>query len=312
MPTLNYEKILQSQPNASFASETANVNHTKSDGNQSVVMLDIGMLDTIENQPFRRYGPEKMQELAASVKEYGVLSPLLVRPVDNHYVVISGRNRLTAAEMCGLTHVPCMIKDCTEDEANILLVQLNLNQRQELLHSEKAFAYKLLYDSLKRQGKAISSTLGPMDPKLRTSAVMAQQTDESEKQIRRYISLCNLIPQLMELVDAGTLAFRAGVELSMLDSKAQTAVWHFFFVEKKAGLDIRTAEKIKLLFRDGTEITDESLAELLGLNVTKPKKISTFKIRYSKLKKIVPKDITPQQLEEDIIAALTAYYQNKT
>lgn len=304
MPTLNYKNVLNTLP-----STPPNTNPHSSEDFQSVVQLEIGQLDTIENQPFRRYGPEKMQELAASVQEYGVLSPLLVRPVAGHYVVISGRNRLAAAQMCGHTHVPCLIKDCTEDEANVLLVQLNLNQRQELLHSEKAFAYKLLYDSLKRQGKRTDLTSAPMGQKLTTAQKMAQESPDSQNQIRRYISLCNLTPQLLEAVDAGTIAFRAGVELSMLDHKAQAIVWNFFFVEKKAGLDIRTAEKIKQLHREGTEITDESLLELLGLNVTKPKRISTIKIRYSKLKKIVPKDITPQQLEQDIISALTAFYQ---
>ncbi len=317
MPTLNYNKLLQVPQ--SGLSEYENSSQSISDAENkaipisenAVVRLEIGGLDTIENQPFRRYGPEQMKELAASVQEFGIISPLLVRPVEEHYVVISGRNRLSAAEMCGHTHVPCMVRDCTEDEANILLVQLNLNQRQELLHSEKAFAYKLLYDSMKRQGKAISSTLGPMDPKLRTSQIIAENSPDSEKEIRRYISLCNLTPGLMELVDAGTLSFRAGVEISMLDGTSQATVFQFFFVEKKSGLDMRTAEKIKILHREGTEITDTTLSELLGLNIIKPKKMNTFKIRYSKLKKIVPKNITPQQLEQDVISALTIFYQSK-
>ncbi len=178
-----------------------------------------------EGHPYKVIDNEEMDALVESIKEHGIMTPLIVRQIgDDRYEIISGHRRAHAAELAGLDTVPAIEVDMTRDEAAIALVDSNLH-RERLLPSEKAFAYKLKAEALEHQGK--SSTSGQVVPKSddnRTTAVIGEQTGESYKTVQRYIRLTHLIPALLDMVDDGRIAFSVGVELSFLDSDLQAAL----------------------------------------------------------------------------------------
>ena len=166
---------------------------------------------------------EEMNSLIESVQQQGIMTPLIVRPLENttdEYEIISGHRRYRAAQKAGLAEVPAFIRPVSRDEAAIMVVDSNLH-REHLLPSEKAFAYKLKYDALKRQGKRTDLTSSQVGTKLRTDKIIAIECGESRNQIQRYIRLTNLIPELLELMDEGKIAFSVGVELSYLSVNMQ-------------------------------------------------------------------------------------------
>ncbi len=191
--------------------------------------IDIAKLHPFEGHPFKVRDNEEMNWLVESIQFHGITQPLLVRPLENsvdEYEVISGHRRLRAAQKAGLTEVPAFIHAINRDEATILLVDCNLH-RGQLLPSEKAFAYKLKYDAMKRQGKAIDFTLGQIVPKSdtpRTTALIGAEAGESYKTVQRYIRLTYLIPELLDKMDEGKIAFSVGVELSYLDERLQRSL----------------------------------------------------------------------------------------
>ncbi len=183
-------------------------------------------LKPFEGHPYKVIDNEEMDALVESIKEHGVMTPLIVRPVGNRYEIISGHRRAHAAELAGLETVPAIEMDITRDEAAIALVDSNLH-RERLLPSEKAFAYKLRLEALSRQGKRTDLTSGQLVPKSdenRTTAIIGEQTGESYKTVQRYIRLTHLIPALLDMVDDERIAFSVGVELSFLDSDMQAAL----------------------------------------------------------------------------------------
>ncbi len=183
-------------------------------------------LKPFEGHPYKVIDNEEMDALVESIKEHGVMTPLIVRPVGNRYEIISGHRRAHAAELAGLETVPAIEMDITRDEAAIALVDSNLH-RERLLPSEKAFAYKLRLEALSRQGKRTDLTSGQLVPKSdenRTTAIIGEQTGESYKTVQRYIRLTHLIPALLDMVDDQRIAFSVGVELSFLDSDMQAAL----------------------------------------------------------------------------------------
>lgn len=181
-----------------------------------IVYLPLSELHTPRNHPFKVIDDAAMQEMAESVKQSGVLSPGIVRPLESGgYELLAGNRRKRASELAGLDQMPIIIKNLTDDEAIILMVDSNL-QREELLPSEKAFAYKLKLDAMKRQGMRTDLTSSPLGTKLRSDEELSQQVGESRNQIQRYIRLTELTPDLLELVDEKKIAFRPAVELSYL------------------------------------------------------------------------------------------------
>jgi ParB family chromosome partitioning protein len=181
-------------------------------------------LKPFEGHPYKVIDNEEMDALVGSIKEHGIMTPLIVRRVGNGYEIISGHRRAHAAELAGLETVPAIEMDMTKDEAAIALVDSNLH-RERLLPSEKAFAYKLKAEAMEHQGKSLTS--GQVVPKSddnRTTAVIGEQTGESYKTVQRYIRLTHLIPALLDMVDDGRIAFSVGVELSFLNSDLQTAL----------------------------------------------------------------------------------------
>ena len=183
-------------------------------------------LKPFEEHPYKVIDNEEMDRLVESIKEHGIMTPLIVRWIGDKYEIVSGHRRAHAAELEGLDTVPAIEMDMTKDEAAVALVDSNLH-REHLLPSEKAFAYKLNLEALSRQGRRTDLTSGQVVPKSddnRTTAIIGGQTGESYKTVQRYIRLTHLIPALLDMVDDGRIAFSVGVELSFLDSELQAAL----------------------------------------------------------------------------------------
>ena len=184
---------------------------------EASVEINISDIDSFKKHPFKVLDDEKMSDLVESIRENGVLTPVLVRPrPDDRYEMISGHRRMHAARLAGLTKIPAMIREMTEDEATILMVDSNI-QREELLPSEKAFAFKMKMDAISRQGKRSDLTSSQNETKLRTDEILAKETGQSRAQIQRYIRLTELNPKLLAMVDEKRIPFTVGVELSYLD-----------------------------------------------------------------------------------------------
>ena len=199
---------------------------------EKVEEIDISKISDFPNHPFKVKDDDKMEEMVKSIKQYGVILPVIVRPKDDGtYEMISGHRRKRACELAGVKQIRTIVKDLSDDEATILMVDSNI-QREEILPSEKAFAYKMKLEALNHQGKKIEleedSTSTPMVSKLRTNEILGNEVGESRENIRRYIRLTHLIPELLEQVDLKRIAFRPAVELSYLSEDNQYVVQNIF------------------------------------------------------------------------------------
>ena len=278
-----------------------------------VTDLTAAEISDFPNHPFKVRMDQSMVELADSVKQYGVLVPSLVRPMPNgSYQMVSGHRRKRAAELAGLPTVPCIIRELTDDEAIIVMVDSNL-QREQILPSEKAFAYKMKLEAMKRQGQRRDLTSSPLGTKLgmRSNQELAEQSPDSKTQIHRYICLTNLIPELLDMVDnsvlkeAGKLqmALRPAVELSYLPEAEQTAL-----LEVMEG-EIRTpshAQAIKM-----REISEQGKLNpdviLSIMQEEKPNQVEQFKMPKARIAKFFPAGTPAQKMEDTIVKALEFY-----
>lgn len=257
---------------------------------KEVVNLSLKDLVPYEAQPFHVIDDEAMTELAESVKIVGVLVPIIVRQIKNNkYEIISGHRRKRACEIAGVTEIPATIMELDDDEAAIMLVDCNL-QRENLLPSEKAYAYKLKLDAIKHQGKR--EILDADDELLLISSeIIGKDADRSGRQIRRYIRLTELILDLLDKVDKKIIPVTAGAEISFLNVKMQVAVNNQIeFVECKVNL--QQAKKLKKKFLDGT-LNEDEIFKILSVDETG----ATLSIDYSKLRKYFPANYTRKQCE---------------
>ena len=197
---------------------------------ESAMEIEINKIHAFKNHPFKVLDDEKMKELIESVKLSGVLTPVLLRVDSNdEYEMISGHRRLHAAKMAGLTTIPAIVRELSDDDAVIAMVDANI-QREELLPSEKAFAYKMKLEAMKRQGSRTDITSGQNDQKLTGTVsrdILAQQVGESSKQVQRYIRLTELIPELLDMVDNKKLTFTVGVDISYIDKEIQKWIYEY-------------------------------------------------------------------------------------
>lgn len=194
--------------------------------NNASVMIPANNIRPFMGHPYKVLDNDEMSALVDSIGERGILSPLIVRPIEgrpDEYELISGHRRVHAAQLAGLTDVPAVVQEVTRDEAAIMLVDSNLH-REHILPSEKAFAYKLKLEAMSRQGYRTDLTSDQVGRKLETADIIAEQSDDSKTQVRRYIRLTHLIPALLDMVDDGRIAFSVGVELSFLNSDLQAAL----------------------------------------------------------------------------------------
>ena len=276
--------------------------------------LPTAEISDFPDHPFKVRMDESMTELADSVKERGVLSPVLVRPMsDGSYQMVAGHRRKMAAELAGLPTVPCIVRELTDDEAVIIMVDSNL-QREQILPSEKAFAYKMKLDAMNRQGQRTDLTCAPMAHKLKgikSRDIVAEQAGESKDQIRRYIRLTNLVPELLDMVDNSVLkekdklqmALRPAVELSYLTEDEQNALLEIMDSE-----DCTPSHVQAIKMRDFSEKGKLNPDVILSImQEEKPNQVEQFKIPRSRIDKFFPAGTPAQKIEDTIVKALEMY-----
>lgn len=268
---------------------------------EKVEEIDISKITDFPDHPFKVRNDEQMQEMVKSVKEYGVILPVIVRPKeDGTYEMISGHRRKRACELAGVKQIRSIVQDLTDDEATILMVDSNI-QREEILPSEKAFAYKMKLEAMKHQGKRVdleeNETSTPMVAKLRTDEILGNEVGESRENIRRYIRLTYLIPELLEQVDLKRVAFRPAVELSYLSEENQYVVQNIFEFDEVTP-SLSQAIRLKKLEQEG-KLTEEKIEEIMGQE--KPNQKEFIKIHNEKIEKYIPAKIKESGKVEDFI-----------
>lgn len=260
-------------------------------------------LKPFQNHPFKVQQDEEMDRLCRSIKEYGVLSPLMARPVEDGYEIVSGHRRKVASELLGMGKLPVLVRDMTDDEAVILMVDSNI-QRENLLPSEKAFAYKMKLEALKHQGKATSCQLGT---KSRTDESIAEGTNESARTIQRYIRLTELVPPLLELVDQKRIAFSPAMELSYLTKEEQAKLWSLIESEDCTP-SLSQAIRMKKLSQE-VKLTPEALYAIM--TEEKPNQREQVKLPADKLRQYFPRGTTPEQMTNAIFKLLEEQQRRK-
>lgn len=268
---------------------------------EKVQEINISDISDFPEHPFKVNDDDKMQEMVKSIKEYGVILPVIVRPKeDGTYEMISGHRRKRACELAGVKQIRCIVKNLSDDEATILMVDSNI-QREEILPSEKAFAYKMKLNAMKHQGKKIDideeETSTPVVAKLRTDEILGEEVGESRENIRRYIRLTELIPELLEEVDNKRIAFRPAVELSYLSDENQYVVLNKLEYDDISP-SLSQAIVLKKMQQEGT-ITEEKIEELLDKE--KPNQKEFIKIHNEKIDRYIPTKIKETGNVEDFI-----------
>ena len=273
---------------------------------EKVVTLNPADISDFPNHPFKVKQDEAMAEMLDSVKQYGVLVPALVRPkADGGYEMVAGHRRKCAATLAGITEMPCIVRNLTDDEATIIMVDSNL-QRETILPSEKAFAYKMKLEAIKRQGERTDLTSSPLDKKLKglTSAQqVSQKSGDSQPQIYRYIRLTELIPSILDMVDSGKIAFRPSVELSYLSKEQQQSLYDTMECEDCTP-SLAQAIKMKEFSRDG-KLTEEVILSIM--QEEKPNQREKPAFRDERITRLIPKSIPRGQETDFVIRALEFY-----
>ncbi len=267
-----------------------------------ISQLSPDKLTPFAKHPYRVREDAAMDELVESIRVHGILSPLLARPKGEGYELVSGHRRRLAAQKLGLPTVPVLVREMTDDEAVILMVDSNL-QRENLLPSEKAFAYKMKLEAMKHQGKATS---GQLVQKLSVEKV-ADEANENYKTVQRYIRLTNLVPPLLQMVDDGRIAFSPAVELSYLTRDEQTELWDLIGRED-ATPSLSQALRMKQFSREA-KLTPEVLYAIL--TEEKPNQKEQVRIKTESLRKYFPRNYSAQQMEREIMKLLEARYRAK-
>ena len=274
---------------------------------EHVQQIPLSELHEFEGHPFRVVDDEEMQKVVESVKKYGVLTPAIARPDPNGgYEIISGHRRLRASELAGLETLPVIVRNMDDDEAIIFMVDSNL-QREKILPSERAWAYKMKMYALKHQGKKRLETSSQIETKLRSDELLANQTGQSRAQIQRYVRLTDLVPALLDLVDSKQVAFNPAVELSYLRPEEQVEFLEAMDITQNAP-SLSQAQRIKKLSQ-ANMCTLESMSEIM--NEEKKDDLSKVIISHDVLRKYFPKSYTPKQMETQIIKLLDQWYQKK-
>lgn len=269
----------------------------------SVQDIPISQISDFPEHPFKVKQDEAMLEMAESVRQYGVLVPGLVRQLeDGSYQMVSGHRRKMASELAGRDTIPCIVRDLTDDEAVIIMVDSNL-QRERVLPSEKAFAYKMKLDAMRRQGQRTDLTSRPMVEKLESVEKMGRDTGESGRQIQRYIRLTNLIPEILDMVDDGRIAFRPAVELSYLTEQEQSALYDTMGREDCTP-SLAQAIKMKAFSRDG-KLTDAVILSIM--EEEKPNQREQFRLPRDRINRFFKPGTPVQTIEDTIIRALELY-----
>ena len=269
--------------------------------------MPLSELHPFEGHPFKVLDDELMEQTVESIRQIGIVSPLIVRSdPEGGYEILSGHRRLHAAELAGLETVPVIVKEMDDDAAVIFMVDSNL-QRENILPSERAFSYKMKLEAMKHQGERIDLTSGQVGPKLRSDEQIAKDAGESRKQIQRFIRLTNLIPEILDMVDEKKIAFNPAVELSYLKPEEQKD-----FLEAmdyaQASPSLSQAQRLKKLSQEES-CTLEAMCEVM--NEVKKDELDHVTIKNDVLRKYFPKSYTPKQMQDTIIKLLEQWQRRK-
>ena len=280
----------------------------------TVQEIDLSLIDDFPNHPFKVRMDESMAEMADSVKQHGVLVPTIVRPkADGRYEMVAGHRRKTASQLAELTRLPCIVRELTDDEATLIMVDSNL-QREQILPSEKAFAYKMKLDAMNRQGQRTDLTSTPVGQKLKgkySVEVLAEESSDSKSQIQRYIRLTHLIPELLELVDNSVLkekdklqiAMRPAVELSYLTEQEQQNLHETMLTEEATPSHVQ-AMKMRRMSEEGRLNMDVIFSIM---QEEKPNQKEVFKIPRDRIGRFFAPGTPVKNIEDTIIKALEMY-----
>ena len=274
---------------------------------ERVQEIPLSELHPFEGHPFRVVDDEDMMKTAESVKTFGVFTPAIVRPdPDGGYEIISGHRRHRASELAGKETMPVIVRDLDDDSAIILMVDANL-QRETILPSERAYAYKMKLDAIKHQGIRSDLTSDQVGPKLTAAQKVAEEANDSQTQVKRYIRLTELIPELLDMVDTGQIKFNPAVELSYLAHEEQrdflTAMDY-----AQAAPSLSQAQRIKKLAQDG-ECSLEAMCEIM--NEIKKGELERVTLKTDVLRKYFPKSYTNKQMEDKIIQLLEQWQKKR-
>ena len=275
---------------------------------ERVKILPVNELVPFKDHPFKILDDEDMHKLIESIKEYGVYTPLMARPLPdgNGYELISGHRRLAACESLGIEEIPVIVRNMSDDEAVIAMVDANL-QRESVLPSEKAFAYKMKLEAMKRQGKRNDLASNQLGRKLETAEIIGQKTGDSKNQVRRYIRLTHLIPELLEKVDNGKIAFNPAVEISFLTEEEQTMLNEAMELNDCTPSHAQTI-RLKKLSHD-SELTEETINGIMSEE--KPNQREQIKFDREDFRKYFPSHYTNEQIKRDILEGLRLLKRKK-
>ena len=274
---------------------------------EQVQQIPIGELFPFKNHPFKVLDDESMQRTVESVEQYGVLSPLIARPrPEGGYEIISGHRRQHAAQLAGLETLPVIVRNMDDDAAVLLMVDSNL-QRENILPSERAFAYKMKLEALKNQGARSDLTSTQLVSKLRSNEQLGAENNQSRETVRRFIRLTNLVPELLDMVDEKKIAFNPAVELSYLDESQQRDFLEAMEDTQNAP-SLSQAQQLKKMAQQG-EFSYEKAFDVMGQEKKSEK--DTVTIKNETLRKYFPRSYTPKQMEEKIIQLLDAWQRKQ-
>ncbi len=275
---------------------------------EQVQQIPIDELHPFTNQPFKVLDDDSMKQAVESIKQYGVLSPLIARPRPDGdgYEIISGHRRQFAARQAGLETLPVLVREMEDDAATILMIDSNL-QREHILPSERAFAYKMKLDAIKNQGARSDLTSSQVGTKLRADEKVAKDSGESRNQVQRFVRLTNLVPELLDMVDEKKISFNPAVELSYLDEKQQQDFLEAMDASQNAP-SLSQAIRIKKLAQQG-EFDYDAVYNIM--NEEKKSELDTVTIKNETLRKYFPRNYTPRQMESIIIKLLDQWQLKK-
>ena len=277
--------------------------------NKTQKMIPIEKLHPFENHPYKVQDNEEMELLAESIRQNGLLAPIPVRPLENttdEYEIISGHRRIMASQKAGITEVPAFVVSLDRNAAAITLVDSNLH-REHILPSEKAFAYKMKLDAMKRQGLRTDLTSTQVGRKLETAEIIGEETGESKNQVRRYIRLTNLIPEILQYVDEGRISFTPAVELSYLTVEEQQALFEQMEMQDCTP-SLSQACRLKKLSRE--EGLSAKIIEVI-MSEEKANQKERLKIPLERIRKFFPKNYTVPQMEDEIVKMCEARFRSR-
>ena len=273
---------------------------------EKVQKIQVSKLVPFKNHPFKVVDDEAMLRTTESIAQFGVLTPLIARPTeDGTYEIISGHRRAHAAEAAGLTEVPVIVRDMDDDAAICLMVDSNL-QREQILPSERAFAYKMKLEAMKHQGRRTDLTLDQVGPKLSNQEI-GKSTNDSMTQVKRFIRLTNLIPELLEMVDQKQISFNPAVELSYLKPEEQQLLIDAMDFTQAAP-SLSQAQRLKKLSQEGA-CTEESMRDILG--EVKKGELDRVAFKSEQLRKYFPKSYSTKQMSDTIIKLLEQWQKKR-